>query len=165
MFPVLFLLARPFKISDASFALIALFIILHLVGSHYTYEQVPFGYTLGNWLGTDRNMYDRLVHFSFGFLVVLPLREILLNSGVLRKVWSHTLSVGVVLAGAAWYEMFEWITTKFVSLSISTPFLSSQGDVWDPQKDMAMATLGAILMTAIVIFFRHRQISRSKRHQ
>lgn len=49
--------------------------ILHMIGSHYTYSEVPFGVTLQRLLGADRNMYDRFVHFCFGFLIAYPMRK------------------------------------------------------------------------------------------
>jgi len=72
--PVLLISGRYFKLSDVSYTLITLFMILHIVGSHYTYAEVPFGFTLQKWLGAQRNMYDRLVHFTFGFLLAYPMR-------------------------------------------------------------------------------------------
>ena len=67
--PIIVLTGRYFRLSDVSYTLITLFMILHVIGSHYTYAEVPFGDVLQNWLGASRNMYDRLVHFSFGFLL------------------------------------------------------------------------------------------------
>ena len=61
--PVLLVTARVFRLSDVSYGCITLFMCLHVLGSHYTYAEVPFGYTLQEWIGADRNMYDRLVHF------------------------------------------------------------------------------------------------------
>ena len=72
--PVILLLGVYFRLSNLSYGLITIFMILHVIGSHYTYVEVPFGYTLEKWLHADRNMYDRLVHFSFGFLLAYPLR-------------------------------------------------------------------------------------------
>ena len=74
--PIILISGRYFKLSDTSYTLIALFMSLHVIGSHYTYAEVPFGDTLKNWLGAERNMYDRLVHFSFGFLLAYPMREV-----------------------------------------------------------------------------------------
>ena len=53
--PIIVLTGRYFRLSDASYTLITLFMILHVIGSHYTYAEVPFGDTLqsvstpGNW--------------------------------------------------------------------------------------------------------------------
>src|SRR3989338_10588127 len=66
--PIILIAGRYFKLSNVSYTLITIFMCLHVIGSHYTYAEVPFGYLLQSWLGADRNMYDRLVHFTFGLL-------------------------------------------------------------------------------------------------
>ena len=83
--------------------------ILHLVGAHYTYAEVPFGYTLQSWLGANRNMYDRLVHFSFGFLMAYPIREVFMRLVKTKGIWSFYLPFDVTLAFSAAYEIFEWL--------------------------------------------------------
>ncbi|MDX5372461.1 MAG: DUF2238 domain-containing protein [Pseudomonadaceae bacterium] len=59
---------RRFVFSPLSYALLSLFLALHLYGSHYTYSETPFGFWLAEQLGLDRNHYDRIVHFAFGVL-------------------------------------------------------------------------------------------------
>ncbi len=77
LFILFILVTTPFfQFSLFSYVLMTIFMILHVIGSHYTYAEVPWGYTLGEWVGTDRNMYDRLVHLLFGVLFVYPVREI-----------------------------------------------------------------------------------------
>jgi putative membrane protein len=71
--PLILLLGHYFELSKVSYTLIALFGILHVIGSHYTYSLVPFGYILQRWFGAERNMYDRMVHFAFGFLMGVSL--------------------------------------------------------------------------------------------
>src|SRR5438105_14915164 len=61
--PITLIAGRWLKLSNVSYTLITIFMVLHVVGSHYTYERVPFGYTLQAWFHQNRNMYDRLVHF------------------------------------------------------------------------------------------------------
>ncbi len=93
-FPLILFVGRYFELSNVSYTLIALFGTLHVIGSHYTYSLVPFGYTLQHWFGSERNMYDRLVHFSFGFLLAYPVREAFLRiakvrgSGVTTCPWT-----------------------------------------------------------------------------
>jgi len=107
--PIIVLTGRYFKLSDASYTLITVFMILHVIGSHYTYAEVPFGYTLQNWLGASRNMYDRLVHFSFGFLLAYPIREVFLRVTRVKGFWGYYLPFDVTLAFSAVYEIIEWI--------------------------------------------------------
>src|ERR1044071_9065863 len=49
--PLILLAGRYFKLSSISYGLITLFMILHVIGSHYTYAEVPFGDVLQVWLG------------------------------------------------------------------------------------------------------------------
>ncbi|MFZ2831624.1 MAG: DUF2238 domain-containing protein [Minisyncoccia bacterium] len=151
--PVIFAVGRYFKLSNLSYTLITIFMILHVIGSHFTYAEVPFGVTLGDWLGTDRNMYDRLVHFSFGLLLAYPLREMFYRVAKTRGVWGYYLPIDVTAAFSALYEIIEWITAANVDPSLGADFLGSQGDIWDAQKDMLLATLGAtiaMIMVALV---------------
>lgn len=159
LLPLFLFSTRSFKLSDISVALIALFLMLHLVGTHYTYEQVPFGFTLEHWLDSSRNMYDRLVHFAFGFLLVLPVKEVFFKNSGLHKGWKYSLPVVIIVAGAAMYEIFEWVVSNFVSTHLSIAFIGSQGDLWDTQKDMAMAIFGAVSMIILVVLWRRLKSS------
>lgn len=148
--PLILLSARYFKLSDTSYGLITLFMILHVIGSHYTYAEVPFGDTLQTWLGASRNMYDRLVHFSFGFLLAYPIHEIFLKVARAKGFWSYFLPFDLTMSFSAIYEIIEWISVKAVDPEAGIAFLGSQGDVWDAQKDMGLAGLGALIAMLIV---------------
>ncbi|MBN1383930.1 MAG: DUF2238 domain-containing protein [Elusimicrobia bacterium] len=148
--PIILLISRRFKLSDLSYTLLTLFFILHLVGSHYTYAEVPFGYTLQNLLGANRNMFDRLVHFSFGFLLAYPIREGFLRIVKVRGFWSYYLPFDVVLSFSAVYEIIEWLAAANVNEAAGIAFLGAQGDIWDAQKDMLMAAIGAVLAMTII---------------
>lgn len=150
--PLILLGGRYFRLSDLSYTLITLFLILHVIGSHYTYAEVPFGETLRRWFGSSRNMYDRLVHFSFGFLVAYPVREAFLRLSKVKGFCGYYLPLDLVLAGSAIYEIIEWLTAAHVDATAGLAFLGSQGDVWDTQKDMLMAALGALLAMAVIFF-------------
>ncbi len=150
-FPLILLLGRYFELSNISYTLIAAFGILHVIGSHYTYALVPFGYTLQHWFGANRNMYDRLVHFSFGFLLAYPIREAFLRIAKVRGFWGYYLPLDVALAFSAVYEIIEWLVAAKVSPEAGLAFLGSQGDVWDAQKDMLLAGSGALLAMLMVV--------------
>ncbi len=124
--------------------------IMHVIGSHYTYAEVPFGWVLGDWMGTERNMYDRLVHFSYGFLLAYPFREIFMRVAKTKGVWSYYFPIDITAAASAIYEIIEWLSALKVSPEEGLAFLGSQGDIWDAQKDMLVATLGAIIAMLIV---------------
>ncbi|WP_152451637.1 DUF2238 domain-containing protein [Microbulbifer sp. THAF38] len=149
--PVILLSARVFPLSRISCTLITLFMCLHVIGSHYTYAEVPFGFSMGEWLGSERNMYDRLVHFSFGLLLAYPVREILIRLAGLRGFWAYFFPVDVTFALSSIYEIIEWQAARTVSPELGIAFLGSQGDIWDAQKDMLLAGLGAIVAMLIAL--------------
>jgi putative membrane protein len=152
--PIILLSGFYFKLSNLSYTLITVFMIMHVIGSHYTYAEVPFGDTLQEWLGASRNMYDRLVHFSFGLLLAYPLREVFVRITRARGFWGFWFPVELTLAFSALYELMEWLTVLSVDPAAGLAFLGSQGDVWDAQKDMALAGFGALI--AMVVAFAVR---------
>ena len=142
--PIIFLIGKYFKLSNVSYTLITVFIIMHVVGSHYTYAEMPFGYVLQDWTGADRNMYDRLVHYSFGFLLAYPIREIFMRVSKTKGLWSYYFPFELVLAFSGLYEVVEWIAAARVDPAAGLAFLGTQGDIWDAQKDMILASAGAL---------------------
>jgi putative membrane protein len=150
--PLIILTGFYFKLSNTSYTLITIFMILHVIGSHYTYAEVPFGYFLQDLFGSSRNMYDRLVHFSFGFLLFYPMREMFMRLSRTKGVWGFWFPVELTFAFAAIYEIIEWGAAMAVDPAAGLAFLGSQGDVWDAQKDMVLAGIGAAI-TAIIVFF------------
>ncbi len=148
--PFLLVLGRYFRLSNISYTLITLFMVLHVIGSHYTYSSVPFGFTLQDWFGSDRNMYDRLVHFSFGLLLVYPMREVFIRISRVKGFWSYYFPLDLVGASSALYEIIEWAAARSVDPAVGLAFLGSQGDIWDAQKDMALAMLGGLIGLLIV---------------
>ena len=147
--PLLVGLGFYFRLSNLSYTLITIFMVMHVVGSHYTYAEVPFGYTLQRWVGAERNMYDRLVHFCFGLLLAYPVREIFVRITRSRGFWSFYLPVELTLAFSALYELIEWAAAARVSPEAGLAFLGAQGDVWDAQKDMAVAGLGSVIAMTV----------------
>jgi putative membrane protein len=123
-----------------------MFMILHVIGSHYTYSEVPFGYMLQDWFGSDRNMYDRVVHFGFGFFFIYAIREIHIRITGVKGFWSYFLPLMSVLAYANIYELVEWFAARNVPPDQALAFLGSQGDIWDAQKDMFLAGVGGFIV-------------------
>jgi len=138
-----------FRFSVRSYLLFTIFMSLHLVGAHYTYAEVPFGFWLQEALGLERNHYDRMVHFSFGLLIACPLREWLLRVTGVRRGWSYFLSVALVLAFSGFYEVMEGIVAMIVSPELGMAYLGTQGDVWDAQHDTFLAFSGAVVAMGI----------------
>lgn len=154
--PVILLTARYFRLSNLSYTLITAFMLMHVVGSHYSYAEVPFGTTLQHGFGSGRNMYDRLVHFSFGLLLAYPLRELFMRVAKARGVWAYWFPLELVLAFSAGYEIIEWRVADQVDPAAGLAFLGAQGDVWDAQKDMALAMIGAAISLLVVALINWR---------
>src|SRR5690606_15243477 len=141
---------RYYVFSDLSYLLICVYLCLHVYGSKYTYAENPLGYWLQDTFNTARNPYDRIVHFSFGFLLAYPMREVFLN-WLKFPVWvSWALPIEITLSVSGLYELVEWGVADIFFPAQGDAYLGTQGDVWDAQKDMFLATLGAILATTIV---------------
>ena len=136
---------EPF--SNNAYFLIFIFCLLQTVGAHYTYALVPAGDWVSDMLGIERNHYDRLVHFSFGFLLALPLIEILKSQvNYKNTVHKHLLIVLIFFGFGGLYEVIEWMYAWYnQGNEASDAFLGSQGDIWDAQKDIFLAGLGAWL--------------------
>jgi len=160
-FILVVILWKWFKLSNISYTFITIFIILHLIWAHYTYEHVPFWYTLGEWLNSKsfdwewyRNMYDRLVHFSYWFILYYPFREFFVRVAKAKWFWWYYFPIQSVAAASAIYELMEWWIAVTVAPEAWVAFLWSQGDIWDAQKDMALAILWATISAIIVMVIR-----------
>lgn len=146
-------LLRRHPLSDPALACIVLFLVLHTIGGRYTYANVPYdavasaiaGHSLSEIFGFTRNHYDRLVHFAYGLLAVLPVREALARHAGLERRTALYIAAESVLAVSALYEIFEWLLTLTMEGTLATAYNGQQGDLWDAQKDMALAGLGALL--------------------
>lgn len=146
----LFFSYKRYQFSDLSYLLICVYLCLHVYGAKYTYAENPFGYWLKDTFHWQRNHYDRIVHFSFGFLLAYPMRELFLK-WLKFPVWvSWALPIEITLSVSGLYELIEWAVADVFFPAQGDAYLGTQGDIWDAQKDMFMATLGAIIATSIV---------------
>jgi putative membrane protein len=145
--------ARPFPLSRMSYTLIFLFLCLHTLGSHYTYSLVPYREWFP-WLGEgERNHYDRFVHFAYGLLLAYPIRELFLRIAGVRGFWGYFLPLDLTMSTSMLYELIEWGSAVLFGGDLGVAYLGTQGDPWDAHKDMALASLGALLamtLTALV---------------
>jgi len=142
---------RP--LSDLSYVFIFTFFCLHAVGAHYTYAEVPLGAWLQGELGLGRNHYDRVVHFSFGLLLAYPVREVTLRYARAGIGLSGFIAFTVIAASSAVYEVIEMLAAMTVSPETAFAYLGVQGDVFDAQKDTALAIVGCIF--ALMLSRRH----------
>jgi len=141
---------RKYQFSDLSMVLICIYLCLHVYGSKYTYAENPFGYWLQDEFGMARNQYDRIVHFSFGFLLAYPMRELFLKWFKFPRWVAWLLPIEITLSISGFYELIEWGVADVFFPEQGDAYLGTQGDIWDAQKDIFLAFLGAILATSIV---------------
>ena len=147
---------RMFAFSNLSYFLFTVFITLHLVGAHYTYTETPLGYWIKDALALDRNPYDRIVHFAYGLLLAYPFREVLVRVAGVRLVWAPFVAVCMILAFSGFYEVIETFVAMIVSPELGDAYLGTQGDIWDAQRDMLAATVGATLAMIVTRIFASR---------
>jgi putative membrane protein len=158
---VLLATRKRLPLSGISYTMILVFLCLHIIGAHYTYAEVPYdtafrtltGSSFNELVGWKRNNYDRVVHFSYGLLLAYPIRELFLRVANVRGFWGYFLPLDLTMSTSMLYELIEWLSAALFGSGLGAAFLGSQGDEWDAQKDMALASLGALItmtVTAIV---------------
>ncbi len=150
---LLALFQRRLLFSRVSYTLIFVFMCLHQVGAHYTYSEVPYdvwfqhftGRSFNGLVGWERNNFDRVVHFSYGLLLAYPIREIFLRVVNVRGFWGYFLPLDLTMSTSMLYELIEWATCVVFGGELGQAYLGTQGDEWDAHKDMALASLGALI--------------------
>lgn len=155
---------RWFVFSNQAYLLIFAFLALHELGSHYTYSLVPyeqalrklFGFSLDQLMGWERNQFDRLVHLAYGLLLTMPLFEFCRRAAGLGRAWAYLFATTIIMATSMLYELIEWIAAVWFGGDLGQAFLGTQGDIWDAQKDMALATIGAVLAVALHVLLQRR---------
>ena len=130
---------------------------MHALGSHWTYSHVPYdeaflaltGTSFNELVGWERNQYDRLVHFAYGLLLAYPIRELFLRIADVKGFWGYFLPVVLTMASSMFYELVEWLAAEVFGGELGMAFVGAQGVIWDAQKDMWLATLGAFIAMGI----------------
>ena len=159
---------RKNRMPKGAFVGLVLFALFHIIGARYIYSFVPYKeWASAIGLGDSvlcqgsRNHYDRFVHFAFGVLLFpyfLHVCRVIFRQKPLVAVFMAWL---LVQTGSLIYELFEWALTLFMSPEDADSYNGQQGDMWDAQKDMALAMLGSTL-TAVFFLCRY---SFQKRHK
>lgn len=148
---------RKIYLSPLGYILAAVLPVMHVIGAHYTFAEVPFDW-FNKLFGFERNMYDRVAHASVG-LYSFAIIEISLKRKISSSYWYvASYALFAIMALACVYEIFEWQYAILGDPNAGLAVLGSQGDIWDAQKDMLMDTLGAVL--GVVIFFVNKRISK-----
>lgn len=157
--------SNRYVVSRASFTSIIVFLSLHTLGARYLYSYVPydewtellFGRSVSEMFGWQRNHYDRLVHFSYGLLLAVPIQEFERRYLKLSATLSAVLAVECILATSAIYEILEWLVAIVCAPDWAESFLGQQGDIFDAHKDMALATTGALISIVLVTIANGRK--------
>lgn len=156
------LYARGVRFSPLAYVLMAVLPYWHTVGGHYTFERVPFGW-FSRVFGFERNMYDRVGHFSVGFFA-FGIMEYLVGLRVMSRRLAGLFAVFAIAFVAMSYELIEWGYAAYGgNAEAGANFLGSQGDIWDAQKDMLMDTLGAVGAVLLFLAARRGRVHRDSR--
>ncbi|MBP6105129.1 MAG: DUF2238 domain-containing protein [Steroidobacteraceae bacterium] len=158
--PLLVATSRSLRFSNRAYTCMFVFFVLHAIGAHYTYSEVPWR----EWLplqdaGTEpgpasRNHYDRFVHFGYGLLMFPAAWELFTVRANPQRLWRYVMPVTFLMAHSVIYEMIEWGAAEIFGGDLGVAYLGTQGDVWDAQKDMALATAGILVGLLLTLAFR-----------
>ncbi|CUA83153.1 DUF2238 domain-containing protein [Pseudidiomarina woesei] len=154
IFAGLLLTFRKFQFSNTSYVLMSVLLIMHTIGAHYTFANVPFDWVTDTF-GFERNHYDRVAHFSVGFYAYAA-AELLVRKNWARPVTAMFFGLFFIMSVAAAYEIIEWQFAVIEGGDAGIEFLGSQGDEWDAQKDMLADTLGALAALVLFWFSKYR---------
>ncbi|MDO4642083.1 MAG: DUF2238 domain-containing protein [Neisseria sp.] len=156
VFGALVLTYRLFRFSNLAYFLMSLWMLLHFIGAHYTFADVPFAWAnrwLAPLLGEERNHFDRVAHYIIGFYSY-PMAEWLLRRRLCGLGVAVFFALFFIMSVAASYELIEWQYAVREGGSAGIEFLGSQGDIWDAQKDILADTLGALTALAVFLMVR-----------
>ena len=167
---ILWIAAKRGTFCNLSFVSILIYLLLHVIGARYVYSNVPYdawseaviGRSISDIFGFERNHYDRLVHFSFGLLLMVPMLEFSVRVITPRVRWGYFVAICIVAMLSMLYEVFEWSLAFMVAPERAEAYLGQQGDIWDAQKDMALATLGSLITAVVLWVSRFPDASRLK---
>jgi len=153
--PVLVATHRRLRFSNFAYTCLFVFFVLHEIGAHYTYSEVPWrewlaALGIGDGDPAGRNHYDRFVHFAYGLLLMPATVELITARMAPRGLWRWLMPVLFIMSHSVIYELIEWLAALRFGGDLGVAYLGTQGDVWDAQKDMALAAFGAVIGLAVV---------------
>jgi len=143
------------RFSSLAYTCLFVFLVLHEVGAHYTYSEVPWREWLSTMAGgygtrSGRNHYDRFVHFCYGLLMLPIAWELFAARASPRGLWRWLMPPLFVMSHSVIYELIEWLAAEVFGGDLGMAYLGTQGDAWDAQKDMALAAAGAVVGTILM---------------
>ncbi|MDC0201804.1 DUF2238 domain-containing protein [Flavobacteriales bacterium] len=140
-------------LSKLGFIGLLVFSAFHSLGACYLYQNVPynewmiylFNFDCNSFFGFERNHYDRLVHFSFGVLLLASSRDLIMRLSKFNTKQALLVALLSIQAFSMLYELFEWGIAISLSEGAADSYNGQQGDMWDAHKDMALAMIGSVL--------------------
>ncbi|MFA6248130.1 MAG: DUF2238 domain-containing protein [Mucilaginibacter sp.] len=158
-FIILALTYKHFKFSYLTYAMILVHCYVLFIGGHYTYAEVPAFNWIRDAFHQARNNYDKVGHFTQGFVPAMITRELFIRLNVVQKRnWMAFLTVCVCTTISVLYEFLEWFVS-IASGQSGDSFLGTQGYIWDTQSDMLYAMIGAICMVIFMAKAQDKAIS------
>ncbi len=154
--PLVFTYKR-FRFSNTAYLLMFVWIVMHTIGGHFVFKNVPFDF-VNNLFGWERNNYDRVAHFSVGFYAFAIAEFLDRKKLVNSKVILFLFPVFAIFAVAAIYEIIEWLAVINLNPKAGLDYVSAQGDMWDAQKDMLCDGAGAIFSTILYFFIKEKNV-------
>jgi putative membrane protein len=146
---------RGVRFSVLAYILMSILPYWHTIGGHYTFERVPFDW-FSRAFGFERNMYDRIGHFSVGFYAFGIAEYLIVRKGM-SVAMASLFALFAISFVAMSYELIEWIYAAYGgNAEAGADFLGSQGDIWDAQKDMLMDTMGAVASLLLYLVLRSK---------
>lgn len=159
-FIVLALTYKRFKFSYLTYVMILVHCYVLFIGGHYTYAEVPAFNWLRDAFHQTRNNYDKVGHFTQGFVPAMIIRELFIRLQVVQKrTWMAFLTVCVCTTISVLYEFLEWFVS-IASGQSGDSFLGTQGYVWDTQSDMLYAMIGAICMVVLMAKIQDKALGK-----
>ena len=157
----LVLLRKRFPMSSLVLTVAAIHYVVLAMGAKYTYAEEPIFSWLRDTLDLSRNHFDRVGHFMQGVTPALVMREVLQRrTKIGRGVWLSFCALTTAMAFSALYEILEWLWVAAFYPNEGPEWLGMQGDPFDAQADMLMATLGGLLSTVILRPWHDRSIDK-----
>ncbi len=157
--PLLIATYKRFPLTPLLYTLIWLQALVLILGGAYSYARVPLGFAIQDWLGMDRNPYDKIGHFMQGLTPAIVARELLVRHRVvLKKGWLLLLCLCVVMFISSLYELIEWAAALMLGEG-AEEFLGTQGYEWDTQSDMFYALIGGLVALTILAPLHDRQLA------
>lgn len=141
--------------------LILIHCFILFIGGHYTYAEVPLFDWIKETFHHSRNNYDKVGHFTQGFVPAIIVREVFIRKQIVKRgFWLSFLTVCLCVTISVLYEFLEWAVALGTGEGADS-FLGTQGYSWDTQSDMLYCTIGATTFLLLFSKIHDKQIQNS----